>query len=124
MADHPKESDPQGVNPSGQGPAQPRVNTPGAPTNTPQHLVGEQPEIQEGRPSHLTGHEGKTVQTGKGTTEPALDVADPHPANEEHPYREKKPGGADPPAKDLGPNPAVHNGEAPKRPHNTGSGAE
>jgi hypothetical protein len=121
MTDHPKQSDPRGVNQTGQGPAQPRTNV-GAAVNTPQHLVGEQPAITEGRPDGKTGEEGKTRQTGVGTADPSVDVADPHPANEEHPYRARRPGGAHPPAKDLGPNPAIHDGTAPKRPHNEGSG--
>jgi hypothetical protein len=49
MADHPKESDPKGVNPSGQGPAQPRktdeagradANQPGARTADPKGQAG------------------------------------------------------------------------------------
>lgn len=41
--------------------------------------------------------------------------ADPHPANEEHGDRQRHPGGAHPPKNDLGPNPAIHDGE-PRRP--------
>lgn len=47
--------------------------------------------------------------TGRGTA-PAHDVADPHPAAEEHYDRERRPGGANPPRKDIGPNPDRHDG--------------
>lgn len=54
------------------------------------------------------------LPTGSGTG--PHDVADPHPANEEHYDREQNPGGADPPNKDLGPNDAIHDGKPQKRP--------
>jgi len=57
------------------------------------------------------------LPTGSGTSA-INDVADPHPSNEEHYDRVKHPGGANPPKKDLGPNPSIHNGKAPKRPRN------
>jgi hypothetical protein len=38
-------------------------------------------------------------------------VEDPHPSNEEHYNRERRPGGANPPKKDLGPNPHIHTGK-------------
>src|SRR5437868_12460737 len=118
MADHPKESDPRGVNPTGQGPAQPRTNVPGGTTNTPQHLVGEGPDIRKDAAAVPRGHERKTQQTGQGTVDPSIDVADPHPADEGNPYREHRPGGANPPTRDLGPNPAIHSGEAARRSSN------
>ncbi|RYE09783.1 MAG: hypothetical protein EOP22_08025 [Hyphomicrobiales bacterium] len=60
----------------------------------------------------------KHRQTGQGTAPPELDVADPHPSNEEHPYKARHPGGAHPPIKDIGPNSAIHGGEPPPRPDN------
>lgn len=54
------------------------------------------------------------LPTGSGTG--PNDVADPHPSNEEHYDREKRPGGAHPPAKDLGTNDAIHDGKAKRRP--------
>jgi len=101
----------------------PAQNHPGGLTNTPQHLVGEETEITEGRPVPGNAHHR---QTGTGTAPEARDVADPHPANEEHPYRARHPGGAHPPdeTKDYGANPAQHDGSAPARPHNAGSGPQ
>jgi hypothetical protein len=52
------------------------------------------------------------LPTGGGTS-PDRDVSDPHPANEEKYDRQKRPGGARPPKKDLGPKDAIHNGKAP-----------
>jgi hypothetical protein len=52
--------------------------------------------------------------TGEGTSRDR-DVADPHPSNEEHYDREAKPGGADPPKKDLGANPHIHDGKPRRR---------
>jgi hypothetical protein len=101
-----------------------RHNDPGAPVNTPQHLVGEEPAITEGRPTGQTAREGKTRQTGPGTSTPELDVADPHPADEGKPCAARHPGGANPPTNDLGPNPAIHDGSAPARPHNADTGPE
>ena len=69
------------------------------------------------------GHAG-SAQTGQGTAPPELDVADPHPSDEGDPYDARRPGGTHPPKKDIGPNPAAHDGEAPRRPHNAGSGPE
>ena len=99
-----------------------RHNEPSAPVNTRQHLVGQQPDVTEGAPkapaqASVEAHE-ETMQ--------GLDPAAPHPAEEGKPYAARHPGGAHPPSpnKDLGPNPAVHDGEAPPRPHNAGSGPE
>jgi hypothetical protein len=91
-------------------------------TNTPQHLVGEQPEITEGIPSR-TDPRKMTRQTGVGTSA-TNDVADPHPSDEEHYDLVRHPGGANPPTKDIGPNPSKHQGAAPPRPRNAGSGPE
>ena len=97
-------------------------NHPGGLTNTPQHLVGQEPEVTEGRPMPGDSHHR---QTGASTAPKGVDVADPHPSNEEHPYRGKHRDAAHPPeAKDYGANPARHDGTAPPRPHNVGSGAE
>ncbi len=41
---------------------------------------------------------------------------DPHPSDEEHVDRAPHPGGAHPPKNDLGPNPAIHDGDAPQKP--------
>jgi hypothetical protein len=75
-------------------------------TNEPQHLVGEYGGTAS--PSR------DGLPTGSNTGTP--DVADPHPANEEHYDKKVRPGGANPPARDLGPNDAIHNGKAPRRP--------
>jgi hypothetical protein len=100
-----------------------KINEPGAPVNTPQHLVG-QTNAQEGTPSGQTGSRASTQQTGPRTAPREVDVADPHPADEGHPYDARHPGGTNPPTKDLGPNPGIHNGTPARRPHNAGSGAE
>lgn len=48
-----------------------------------------------------------------------LDPADPHPAEEGDPYNVRDPQSAHRPAsKDIGPNPAKHDGSAPRRPDN------
>ena len=107
------------------------INRPGAPTNPPQHLFDNNTGITEGEPSGDTAQEGAHRQTGAGTSpDPADEIVDPHPSDEEHPYRAKYPGGANPPADttrghvDNGPNPAIHDGTPPPRPHNRGSGPE
>jgi hypothetical protein len=41
---------------------------------------------------------------------------DPHPSDEEHADRQRHPGGAHPPTRDLGTNPAIHDGHAPPMP--------
>lgn len=96
-----------------------RHNKPGAPTNTPQHL----PDDQD-RPLNPSSGQGAGNAASLGPHEGAqgLDPADPHPAEEGHPYDARHPGGANPPTKDIGPNPSVHSGTAPPRPHNAGSG--
>jgi hypothetical protein len=100
------------------------INRPGAPANPP-HAPRQSVGIAKGVPDGRTAHEGAHRQTGAGTSpDPANEVLDPHPSDEEHPYREKQPGGAAPPKTDLGPNPAIHDGKAPRRPHNAGSGPE
>lgn len=43
-------------------------------------------------------------------------VSDPHPDNEEHYRQQRRPGGSNPPRKDIGPNDAVHDGKAPPKP--------
>jgi hypothetical protein len=70
------------------------------------------------------GPPGGAYQTGPGTAPPNLDVADPHPANEEPESEAPHPGGANPPKNDIGPNDAVHDGTPPPRPHNAGSGPD
>ena len=66
-----------------------------------------------------------TRQTGVGTS--PNDVADPHPSNEEHPYRAPHPGGTRPPkGTTQRVNDATHDGTPQRRPDNaetdTGSG--
>jgi hypothetical protein len=97
------------------------LNRPGA-TNPPQHLFDEQAGVDE-------------RQLGAGAPSAAPEALpdpgsppDPHPAEEEHPFLARHPGGAHPPVNspegdhDIGPNPALHDGTAPPRPHNAGSG--
>ena len=54
---------------------------------------------------------------GEGTSKPN-DVADPHPADEEHYDQIPHPGGASSKGKDIGPNPSVHDGKPKPRPKN------
>ena len=95
---------------------------PSALLNTPQHSIGQQPNVPAGPPETAD----QATADGSEETMQGLDRADPHPAEEGKPYAARHPGGAHPPSptKDVGPNPAVHNGEAPSRPHNAGSGPE
>ncbi|HLV84116.1 MAG TPA: hypothetical protein VKY62_10105 [Devosia sp.] len=58
------------------------------------------------------------LPTGPGTAPSERDVADPHPANEDHYDRQEKPGGSDAPRDDIGPNSYKHDGNAPPRPRN------
>lgn len=97
------------------------INRPGALTNPPQHLLDGGVVIDE-------RSLGATVPAPFA---PAIDPArppDPHPAREEHPFRAAHPGAANPAAEadvaehDIGPNPAEHDGTAPPRPRNAGSG--
>lgn len=90
-------------------------------TNPPQHIFDNDTGLSEGTPSGRTAREGAHRRTGDGTAPTELDVADPHPSDEEHPYRNKAGG---PIEGDIGPNPAVHDGTPPPRPHNKGSGPE
>jgi hypothetical protein len=95
-----------------------RINYPGAPTNTPQHLLGQDSSVQEGHPEGQTAVEGRTVQSGSGTSS-ASDVADPHPSDEEHYDRIPRPGGTNPPERpSIGPNPGRHDGAAGRPPRN------
>lgn len=55
--------------------------------------------------------------TGAGTS-PTSDVADPHASDEEHPYREHRPGGTDPDRDISRVNDKVNTGSAPPRPDN------
>lgn len=82
-------------------------------TNPPQHMVP--PAVSE-TPG---AEDGAHRQTGVGTAPPELDAADPHPSDEGDPYDERRAAGSSMPrAKDIGPNPAIHNGTAPHRPQN------
>jgi len=61
---------------------------------------------------------GDGKPTGRGTAGQD-DVYDPHPANEEHADRIPRPGGdAQHEDRDIGPNNAVHNGHAGRKPKN------
>jgi hypothetical protein len=62
-----------------------------------------------------TGRDG--LPTGSNTSK-THDVADPHPATEQHYDRQERPGGANPPRKDIGPNSGKHDGKAPPKPRN------
>ena len=62
------------------------------------------------------------LPTGEGTAA-KNDVADPHPATEEDYDKIPRPGGAKRTEEgDIGPNSYAHNGTAPPRPKNKGSG--
>lgn len=61
------------------------------------------------------------LPTGEGTSR-TKDVADPHPATEEHYDKIPHPGGKHPPdAHEIGPNSYAHDGKAPPRPQSKGS---
>lgn len=95
------------------------LNRPGAPTNTPQHVLEEVPVPPPPHKPGVADRGDASAQTGPGTA-PVDDVADPHPADEGHPDAGRRPGGANPPAPDadLGPNPERHDGEPPPPPDN------
>ena len=64
------------------------------------------------------------LPTGEGTAG-NNDVADPHPSTEEDYDKKPRPGGTKPPkAPDIGPNSYAHDGKAPPRPKNEGSGPQ
>lgn len=64
------------------------------------------------------------LPTGPGTSG-KNDVADPHPATEEDYDQIPRPGGTEAgKEKDAGPNSYVHDGKAPPRPRNKGSGPQ
>lgn len=63
--------------------------------------------------SHRTGPDTSSLN----------DVADPHPSTEEHYDRQRRPGGANPPRGDIGPNPARHDGHPKPKPENAESSA-
>lgn len=92
-----------------------RYNEPGAPTNPPQQILDEQPLPEGGDVDRGTW---RHRQTGTGTAAPALDVADPHPSDEEQYGRIRRPGGARPPREtvDIGANAWAHDGNPIPRP--------
>jgi hypothetical protein len=95
------------------------LNRPTSPTNTPQHLVSEEPEVT--KEEHLDKvWPILSEQTGEGTAPPDLDVADPHPPDEEHYGRIPHPGGANPPPPnmDMGADPGKHDGTPQPPPAN------
>ena len=104
--------------PKPQKPESITLNRPGAPTNPPQHLVSEEPEVTQ--EEHLQVRPLLSEQTVEGTAPPDRDVADPHPADEEHYGRIPHPGGANPPPPnlDMGADPEKHDGAAPPAPAN------
>jgi hypothetical protein len=61
------------------------------------------------------------LPTGEGTSK-INDVADPHPSDEEHYDQIPHPGGAPAVGKDIGPNPAAHDGTPKPRPKNIENG--
>lgn len=61
-------------------------NRPGSRTNTPQHLAGTY-----GGPEKMRNAKREGIPTGEGTAR-THHVVDPHPSDEEHPYREEQPG--------------------------------
>jgi hypothetical protein len=81
-------------------------------TNPPQHSAGDYGALPVDKPVR----EGLPTGAGTGGVK---DVADPHPADEEHPYRAKHPGGAAPPRDTTQKvNPYTHTGTPPRRPKN------
>jgi hypothetical protein len=102
----------------------PPLNRPAGAINPPQHLFDEQVPVAE-----RSLGAGAVPAAAPRPADAAL-PADPHPADEEHPSLAPHPGGANPPVNspegdhDMGPNPALHDGFAPPRPHNAGSGPE
>ena len=85
------------------------------------HNVGHE-GMPPSEPVAPKGPPGGAYQTGPGTAPPNLDVADPHPSDEEP--EPPHPGGVHSPKDDIGPNDAIHDGTPPPRPHNAGSGPE
>ena len=64
------------------------------------------------------------LPSGEGTVG-KNEVADPHPSTEEEYDKKPRPGGARPPKEpDIGPNSYAHDGKAPPRPKNEGSGPQ
>mgnify|MGYP004514704739 CR=1 FL=1 len=58
------------------------------------------------------------LPSGEGTAPPNIDVADPHPADEDHYDRQKHPGGDHAPHHDIGQNSYINDGTAPPKPRN------
>ena len=90
----------------------------------PVHQTPERDAYNTPKPAEGPGHR----QTGVETAPPEMDVADPHPSEEGHPYDAPDPGGDTAPPTEvekgranIGPNPAVHDGEAPPRPKHSGT---
>ena len=94
-------------------------NSPDGPRNTPQHIFDQQRLPQGG---DVEPPRWKHRQTGRGTS-PDRDVADPHPSDEEHPYRADAPGRAGRPSesRQVGPNSRIHDGRPQPRPKNAES---
>ena len=85
-----------------------RINEPGAPTNPP-HTAREGTEISDYHPA-----------SGSIAPEPA--DHDPHPADEGHPYAGDPNPGTPPRYLDIRPNPDIHTGAPPPKPHNADHG--
>lgn len=72
----------------------------------------------------MSGGSGDGLPTGEQPDVPN-DVFDPHPATEEDYDKIPRPGGVKPvKGPDIGPNSYVHDGKAPPRPKNKGSGPQ
>lgn len=56
-----------------------------------------------------------TAARDEGKSGVPAEPTDPHPSREEHYDQIPSPGGAKPLGKDIGPNPAVHDGKQPPR---------
>jgi hypothetical protein len=87
------------------------LNRQGAPANPPQHSADDYGATGGPKPSR------DGLSTGVGTSD--ADVSDPHPSDEEHPYRERRPGGTNPlEGTTQRVNSHTHTGKAPPRPKN------
>jgi len=82
-------------------------------TQDPDAMLGEQ---QPDMPKIAAAQDG--LPSGPGTAPKTLDVADPHPSNEDHFDRQRHPGGDHAPHDDIGPNSYEHDGTAPPKPRN------
>ena len=89
-----------------------RINSPGAPANPP-HTAREGTDISDYHP-----HAPPAARQAA----PPLEDADPHPADEGHPYAGDPNPGTPPRYLDIRPNPGIHTGAPPPRPDNADHG--